>query len=105
MRFEMLNYIILALALVMIWILAMVILAPYISKTRHFALLGPALMIKATKNRKILDRVSMVIPRESFSKISVALVMVFSVLAIALLLYEAYLSVFIRVAPSTSVGH
>ena len=100
----MLNYIILALALVMIWILAMVVLAPYISKSNHFALLGPALMIKATKNRKILDKVSTVIPRESFSRISVALVMVFSVLAIALLIFEAYLSVFIRVAPTTSVG-
>lgn len=100
----MVNYLILLLLILLAWILALALLAPFISKSKNFSFFGPALMLKVTKNRKILDRFARPVPKEAFSKLSVAIVLVFSLLAVLLLVYEAYLSLFIRIQASTSLG-
>ena len=74
------------------WILLIIYLSPQIRKSKHFDLLGPALMFKATKNRGILDKFSKKFPGISFSRFSVALVLLTSAFALIFLGYGAYLS-------------
>lgn len=79
------------------WILLIIYLSPQIKNSKHFALLGPALMLRATRNRGILDRFSKKFPGISFAKFSVALVLLTSAFAMIFLAYGAYLSTTVRV--------
>ncbi|MCL4447913.1 MAG: site-2 protease family protein [Candidatus Thermoplasmatota archaeon] len=98
------NGLLIAIFALVAWLLVMAILAPKISKSKHFSLMGPILMIKAVHKRNILDSIARIVPKEAFSRLAVAIVIVSLIGAIALLLYEAYLTLFIRVAPSLSLG-
>ena len=98
------NGLLIAIFALVAWLLVMAILAPKISKSKHFSLMGPILMIKAVHKRNILDSIARIVPKEAFSRLAVAIVIVSLIGAIAPFLYEAYLTLFIRVAPSLSLG-
>ena len=91
--------------IIFLWIMAIIYLAPRLSKTRNFQAYGPFLMVKLTKNRKILDRIAKRFPGKIFGKVSVVIVIVSAVLALIMLAYGAYLSLFITPsnAPSLSL--
>lgn len=95
----------LVILLIFIWIVAILYLAPRLAKTRNFQGYGPFLMVKLTKNRGILDRVSRRFPGIIFGKVSVVIVIISALLALVLLGYGAYLSLFITPsnAPSLSL--
>lgn len=87
------NYLILVLLLVILWVALIYYLAPYLKKTKNFSPYGPALMIKLTRNRGILDKVSNKFPAKLFSRISVVLVLASAVVAIFMLAYGIYLGI------------
>ncbi len=93
----MINGLLEALFVVLVWLIVMIKLAPRIRKSSHFSLLGPALMIKSPKNRGILDKFSRIFPKELTSRVSVAIVLVTMLGAFIFLFYEVYLSLAIRV--------
>ncbi len=101
----MINGLEIALLVIAAWIIAMFALAGRISKTRNFSVYGPFLMLKATKNRGILDKLSSEKSPKTFSRISVGLVLLFLFLGIALLLYESYLATQIRVIASPPLSY
>lgn len=100
----MVNGILIALLLILIWVILIYRLAPAIRKSKHFSLLGPALMVKSPKNRGFLDKFSRIFPKEFTSRVAVAIVLVTMVAAFAFLLYEVYLTVTVRVAVSEPVS-
>jgi membrane-associated protease RseP (regulator of RpoE activity) len=85
-----------AILLIVAWIVILTALSGRIAKTKNFQVYGPFLMIKAVKNRGILDRVSRVNGSKLFSKISVVIVLAFLIGGIVLLLYESYLATQIK---------
>ncbi len=90
--------------IIFLWIMAIIYLAPRLSKTRNFQAYGPFLMIKLTKNRKILDRFSKRFPGIIFGKISVVIVIISAILALIMLTYGAYLSIFITPSNAPSLN-
>lgn len=96
----MINGLYLVLLIVILWIGILAVLAKPMSKTKNFSLYGPMLMIKTSKDRKILDRVSAKFPGIAFSKFSVAIFLVWGILSLAFLIYEAILLTQIRVVAS-----
>ncbi len=96
----MINGLYLALLIVILWIGILAVLARPMSKTKNFSLYGPMLMIKTSKDRKILDRVAQRFPAIGFSKVSVAVFLIWGLLSLAFLIYEAYLVTQIRVVAS-----
>lgn len=101
----MINGLYIVFLLVMLWIMVILYLAPRISKSRHFSLLGPALMVKSVTNRGIIDRIAKRFPGVIFGKISVVIVVLSALLAVALLIYGSILSLSIKPsnAPSLSL--
>ncbi len=87
-------------ALIFLWVMLMIILAPKLAKTKHFQAYGPLLLVKIVKNRKILDKFANRFPAILFSRASVIIVFISAVVAIILLVYGAYLALFI---PPSSV--
>jgi membrane-associated protease RseP (regulator of RpoE activity) len=85
-----------AILLIVAWIVILTALSKRIAKTKNFQVYGPFLMLKAVKNRGILDRVSRVNGSKLFSKISVVIVLGFLIGGIVLLLYESYLATQIK---------
>ena len=79
-----LIYVLLA---VIVWIALIYYFAPGIRKTRNFSPYGPALMVKLTKNRGLLDRLSNRFPGRAFSRISVVIVIASAIIAIVMLGY------------------
>lgn len=94
----MINGLYLVLLIVILWIFILLALAKPISKSRNFSLFGPMLMIKTSKDRGILDRVSDRFPGIAFSKISVVIFLIWGILSLVFLIYEAYLVTVIRVS-------
>ena len=94
------NGIYLFLILLISWLLIIFYLRPYIKKSKNFSVYGPALMLKFTKNRKVIDKIAKRFPAISFSKISVVIIFIFSILALGMLAYSAYIATFLR--PSTA---
>ena len=90
------NPILIVLLILIIWGLILVIAAPFIRKSKHFSFMGPAIMVKAVKNRKIMDKVSSRFPGIAFSRISVVLVIISSVVAMVFLAYGSYLATVVR---------
>lgn len=89
-----------ALIVILVWILLLIEFSKGIKKSRNLSLYGPALMIKTSKDRHILDRVARVFPAKIFSRISVVIFLIWSLLSISLLTYEAYLGSLIHVTSS-----
>ena len=87
------SILIIILLLVIIWIALIYYFAPFLKKTRNFSPYGPALMIKLTKNRGILDRVSNKFPGKIFSRFSVVLVFASAIIAMVMLGYGLYLGI------------
>ena len=91
-----------AILLIFAWIIIVIYLGPRISKTKHFSLFGPAIMIKITKNRGIIERFTKKFPGKSFGRISVIIVFASAILAVIILVYGAVLSFAIK--PSHAAG-
>ena len=85
-----------AILVIIAWIVILTALSGRIAKTKNFQVYGPFLMFKAVKNRGVLDRVARVNGSKLFSRLSVAIVLVFLVGGIILLLYESYLATQIK---------
>ncbi|MCL4314213.1 MAG: site-2 protease family protein [Candidatus Thermoplasmatota archaeon] len=100
----MVNGILIAILLILLWIVLIYRLAPAIKRSRHFSLLGPALMVKSPKNRGFLDKFSKIFPKEFTSRVAVAIVLLTMVAAFAFLFYEIYLTITVRVAVSEPVS-
>ncbi len=96
------NDIFLIILIVFSWIIIIISLAPEINKSKHFSTMGPALMIKSTKNKGILDAVAKHIPAKGIGKFSTILVVLGGLLAFAMLLYEAVLLTLIHAPPSAA---
>ncbi len=94
------NNIILALLAVVFWLIGIYAMANRIRRSKHFSLYGPALMVKTSKNRNILDRIASRFPAVGFSKLSVAMFLIWGILSLAFLIYEAYLISQVHVATS-----
>ncbi len=92
----MLNPLLIVLLIIIAWGLILVIAAPFIRKSKHFSFMGPAIMVKAVKNRKIMDKVSSRFPGIIFSRISVVLVIISSIVAMVFLIYGSYLATVVR---------
>ncbi len=86
------------------WIILMVVFAPNIRKSQHVSFYGPALMVKALKNRGWLDKLAKLFPKEITSKIVVAATMAFLFMGVIFLLFEAYLSLQIKATSTPSVS-
>ncbi len=89
-----------ALLVVALWIVILGALAGPIRKSKNFSFYGPMLMIKTSKDRKILDRASAKFPGIIFSKISVAIFLIWGILSLVFLIYEAYLITQIHITTS-----
>lgn len=101
----MINGLYILLLVILFWIFGIISLAPKITKSKHFSLLGPALMVKSVSNRGIIDRIAKKFPGVIFGRISVAIVIFSALLALALLIYGSILSLSIKPsnAPSLSL--
>jgi len=91
-----------AIFLIFAWIVIILYLKDRIGKTKHFSTLGPALMIKTTRNRGILDRVSRRFPGIIFGKISVVLSFVTLIFALFFIVYETILISSVRIVSAPS---
>lgn len=90
--------------LIFLWIMAMLYLAPKLSKTKNFQTYGPFLMLKFVKNRGVLDRVAKRFPGTIFGKVSVVIVILSAILALVMLGYGAFLSLYIRPSNAPSLN-
>ena len=89
----MISDLIIVLFAVIIWIALIYYFAPAIRKSRNFSPYGPALMVKITTNRGLLDRASRRFPGKGFSRVSVVIVIVSAIIAIAMLSYGIILGI------------
>ncbi|WMT50974.1 MAG: site-2 protease family protein [Ferroplasma sp.] len=96
------NEIFLIILIVFSWIIIIISLAPEINKSKHFSTMGPALMIKSTSNKGVLDAVAKHLPAKGMSRFSTILVVLGGLLAFAMLLYEAVLLTIIHEPPSAA---
>ncbi|MCL5787737.1 MAG: peptidase, partial [Candidatus Thermoplasmatota archaeon] len=97
------NSLYLVLILIVLWVLGLNILSPYINKTKHFQVyVGALLLWKSTKNRGVMDRVKGKSQKIIFSKISVAIVFIFFILAMAVMVYGAFLGLTVKSTRSLS---
>jgi membrane-associated protease RseP (regulator of RpoE activity) len=86
-----------AVILIFAWIVIIISLRERILKTKHLSLLGPALMVKTTKNRGVLDGISKRFPAIIFGKLSVILSLVTLIFALFLIIYETILVSSVRI--------
>ena len=103
------NTLFLVLILIIVWILLLNFLSPYINKTKHFQVyVGAFLLWKSTKNRGIMDKVKGNNQRMIFSKASVVIVFLFFFLAMAVIIYGAFIGLTVKttrsVAPAELLG-
>ncbi|MCY0851223.1 MAG: site-2 protease family protein [Thermoplasma acidophilum] len=90
------NGIYLFVVLLISWIAIVYLLSPYIKRSKHFSLFGPAIMLKFVKNRGVIEGISKKFPAKAFSKVSVIVVIIAGIVALISLIYSAYLASFIR---------
>ncbi len=77
----------------------MLLFRPYIKKSKHFqTLAGVILLVKVTKNRKILDRISNLSKSKFFSRFSIVLVYFLLIGGLSLLVFGTILSFKVREA-------
>ncbi len=91
-----------AIFLIFAWIVIILYLKERIGRTKHFSTLGPALMIKTTKNRGVLDRVAKRFPGLLFGKLSVVLSFITLVFALFFIVYETVLISSVRIVSAPS---
>ncbi|MHB1709016.1 MAG: site-2 protease family protein [Thermoplasmataceae archaeon] len=91
-----------AIFLIFAWIVIILYLKERIGRTKHFSTLGPALMIKTTKNRGVLDGVAKRFPGLLFGKLSVVLSFITLVFAIFFIVYETVLISSVRIVSAPS---
>ncbi len=96
------NDIFLIILIVLSWTIIIISLAPEINKSKHFSTMGPALMVKSTKNKGILDAVAKHLPAKFIGRISTVLVVFGGLLAFGMLLYEAILLTIIHIPTSAA---
>lgn len=101
----MINGLYIALLAVVIWIFLLAAFAGPIRRSKNFSLYGPALMIKTSKDRKILDWVAKRFPAIIFSRISVVIFFIWGILSLAFLIYEAYLITTIHIVSAPSLSY
>lgn len=94
----------LVLVAIFAWIVIILYLAPRLAKTKHLQAFGPMLMIKIVKNRALLDKMAKRFPAKSFGRASVVIVIVSALLAFAMLLYGAYLSLSVPASSAPSLN-
>lgn len=94
----------LVILVIFFWIILLLYLAPRMAKTKHFQAYGPLLLVKIVKNRKILDRIANRFPAIIFSRVSVIIVFISAIAAMILLVYGAYLSLFIPPSSAPSLA-
>lgn len=94
----------LVILLIFLWLAGILYLAPRLAKTKNFQAYGPFLMIKFIKNRGVLDRVAKRFPGILFGKLSVVMVIISAALALVMLGYGAYLSLYIKPANAPSLN-
>lgn len=94
----------LVILIIFFWIMIMIWLSPRLAKTKHFQAYGPLLLVKIVKNRKILDRIAHRFPAILFSRASVIIVFISALGALILLVYGAYLSLFIPPSSAPSLA-
>lgn len=94
----------LVILLILAWLVAMIYLAPRLAKTKNFQVYGPFLMLKFIKNRGVLDKFSKKFPGIIFGRISVVIVIISAILALVMLGYGAYLSLFITPSNAPSLN-
>ncbi len=94
----------LVILLIFLWVIAILALSPRLSKTKNFQGYGPFLMVKLVKNRKILDRIANRFPGIVFGKVSVVIVIISAILALFMLGYGPYLSLFITPSNAPSLN-
>jgi len=85
-----------AILLIFTWIIIIMYLGPKISKTKHFSLFGPAVMIKIVKNRGVIEKFTKKFPGISFGRLSVIIVYIGAALALVMLVYGAVLSLALK---------
>ncbi len=87
------SYLELGIAIVLAWILVMLVLRPKINKSSHFQTMGGVLLlIKAKKNRNILDGIAGVSQSKLYSRLSISIVYFLFVTGVAVLLLGTILS-------------
>ncbi len=96
------NYIYLIILIVISWVFIILSLAPKINKTKHFATMGPALMVRATKNHGTLDSVAKHLPAKTIGRLSTILVVLGGLTAFIMLLYEAILITMVHIPTSAA---
>lgn len=100
---QLMNSLYLVLILIILWIMGLNVLSPYINKTKHFQVyVGALLLWKSTKNRGVMDRVSGKSQKIIFSKIAVVIVFIFFILAMAVMIYGAFLGLTVKSTRSLS---
>ncbi|MEM0157926.1 MAG: site-2 protease family protein [Thermoplasmataceae archaeon] len=87
------------------WIFLMLYLSPLLKRSRNFSAYGPALMMKFTKNRGIIESSARHFPAKTFGKISNWIVIASAFLALFLLGYGAYLSIAVRTVSPVSLRY
>ncbi|MGP6207006.1 site-2 protease family protein [Cuniculiplasma sp. SKW3] len=91
------SYIEIAILVIILWIIGMILARPYIKSSKHFQTLGGIiLLVKVTKNRRILDRISSLSQSKLFSRFSIVLVYFLLISGLALLIYGTALSFTVR---------
>jgi membrane-associated protease RseP (regulator of RpoE activity) len=87
------SYIEIAILVIILWIIGMVLARPYIKSSKHFQTLGGIiLLVKVTKNRRILDKLASLSQSKLFSRFSIVLVYFLLISGLALLVYGTALS-------------
>ncbi|MCL5888723.1 MAG: site-2 protease family protein [Candidatus Thermoplasmatota archaeon] len=99
------SYLEIGLLIVLIWVIAMISLRQRINKSKHFQTMGGILLlVKATKNRKILDKIANSSKSNFFSKLSIPLVYILFAMGIILLVLGTVLSLSLRVKQNIPVS-
>lgn len=87
------SYLELGILIVLAWIIGMLVLRPYINRSKHFQTMGGILLlIKAKKNRKIIDSIAGVSDSKLYSRLSISIVYLLFAMGISVLLLGTILS-------------
>lgn len=87
------SYLELGILIVLAWIIGMLVLRPYINRSKHFQTMGGILLlIKVKKNRKIIDSIAGISDSKLYSRLSISIVYLLFAMGISVLLLGTILS-------------
>ena len=93
------SYLEIAILVIFVWITGMILARPYINKSKHFQTLGGViLLVKVTKNRRILDRIANLSQSKTFSRFSIVLVYFLLISGLILLVFGTVISFTVHAA-------